>query len=149
LNASPGGRVSSYPSPADGFHPANSAIAITATANPNYCFTSWTGVMPVASSAIAVALTRPASITANFQPGAVSIPSPIYAPVEGGVVSAGIQATSGCLWRATSFSDWIQVENPTGTTSAVLRLRVARNPNPTVRRTGQLLVNSELVTVLQ
>lgn len=149
LNASPGGRVSSYPSPADGFHPANSAIAITATPNPNYCFTSWTGVMPVASSAIAVALTRPASITANFQPGAVSTPTPIYAPVEGGAVSAAIQATSGCLWRATSFSNWIQVENPAGTTSAVLRLRVERNPNPAVRRTGQLLVNSELVTVLQ
>lgn len=149
LRASAGGRISSSPSNADGYYPGNTAIAITATAEPNYCFTSWTGVMAVPSTAIAIALTRPASIQANFQPGAVSVAASVTAPVGGGIVSSSISATSGCLWRATSFTDWIRVENSSGTTSAVLRLQVEPNPNSAARRTGQVLVNSQLITVFQ
>ncbi|MBL8233562.1 MAG: hypothetical protein JNL98_34015 [Bryobacterales bacterium] len=148
-NASAGGRVAVNPAASDGYYPANSTVALTATPNANYCFTSWTGVMPVASSAIAVALSRPATITANFQVGSITAPSSITVPAAGGAATVNISATSGCLWRAASYASWIKVENATGTTSAALRLQVERNPSTTVRRIGYLLLNSQLIVVTQ
>lgn len=57
--ATAGGRVATSPVSADGYYAANSTVTLTATADANYCLSSWGGVMPVASYAIAVSLLVP------------------------------------------------------------------------------------------
>ncbi|MCS7024311.1 MAG: M12 family metallopeptidase [Bryobacteraceae bacterium] len=149
LRASPGGQVAIYPPSADGFYAANSRLTLTAIPNPNFCFQSWQGVAPAPSPVIGVNLTQPASIAANFQPGAINLPATITAPPAGGVVEVNLSATSGCLWRAQSYASWIQVENSTGDQSTALRLRVEPHPRAGSQRTGYVQVNSQWLVVVQ
>ena len=63
-NPSQGGTVS----PASGaYYPANSVVTLTATANPGYTFTSWTGnVASTSSPSTGIAMSAPETVTANF-----------------------------------------------------------------------------------
>lgn len=146
-NATAGGRVAVSPASADGFYAANSTVTLTATANANYCLTSWSGVMPVSSYAIALGLAQPTTITANFKSGTVTAPATAVVPLAGGLVSISVNATSGCIWRATSYSSGFTIEGAsTGTASTSLKVRVAAS---TVRRTGYVVLNSQLISITQ
>ncbi len=62
-NPSNGGTVS----PASGYVPANSLVPLTATANPGYAFTNWTGnVASTSSPTTNIAMSAPETVTANF-----------------------------------------------------------------------------------
>lgn len=149
LSATEGGRVSASPAPADRFYAANSVVTLTATADPNYCLASWGGLIPVSSYAVAVTLSRPADVTANFQVGVVTVPTSATASNEGGLVRVNIGATSGCLWRAVSQANWITIEGAsTGSASAPLTLKIEAG-TPGTRRTGSVIVNSRRITVTQ
>jgi CSLREA domain-containing protein len=62
-NPSQGGTVA----PPSGYFPANSSVLLTATANPGYTFTSWTGnVASTSSPSTGIAMSAPETVTANF-----------------------------------------------------------------------------------
>ena len=61
--------------PASGtYYAPNAVVNLTATANPNYAFSSWTGNVANANSAsTTVTMTGPQSVTANFAPTTVNV----------------------------------------------------------------------------
>jgi hypothetical protein len=62
-NPSNGGTIS----PASGYFAANSILPLTATGNPGYVFTSWTGnVASTSSPSTSIAMSAPQTVTANF-----------------------------------------------------------------------------------
>jgi hypothetical protein len=61
--------------PASGtYYAPNTVVNLTATANPNYAFSSWTGnVANPNSASTTVTMTGPQSVTANFAPTTVNV----------------------------------------------------------------------------
>ena len=70
-NPSIGGTVS----PVSGtFYPSGTVVNLTATANPGYAFTSWTGSVANANNAsTTIAMSSPQTVSANFQTNTVQV----------------------------------------------------------------------------
>lgn len=142
------GRVSTTPVSADGYYSMNSTVTVSAAAVTGNCFTTWTGIVPVSNPTVQLTITQPYTVTGNFQVGSVTFPTSVTAPAAGGLVPVSVNATSGCLWKASSNTNWITVVNGAGTASGVLQLQLNRN-NGKGARTGTITVNGLVVTVTQ
>jgi hypothetical protein len=72
-----------------------------------------------------------------------------WAPVSGGSLNLGVNATAGCAWNAASATDWIAVMGASGGTgSGNVSLDVASNPTGRTR-SGTVAVGSRTYTVTQ
>jgi len=65
---SAGGTIGASPSSGNGFYAANTQVQLTATPNPGYYFTGWTGGLSGTANPQSLSLTGPMSVTANFAP---------------------------------------------------------------------------------
>ncbi len=91
VNPTAGGTVS-----AGGYYNANASVPVTATANPNYYFGSWTGAVASATSATTtVSMTGPQSVTANFLLAQTIAFNTIPHQAVGGTLILSASASSG------------------------------------------------------
>jgi hypothetical protein len=133
---------------ASGFHAAGATVQVSAQANPNYCFVGWGGTIPVTAPAVALLLGRPYRVTAQFQVGAVTLPSTFSLPASGGSYEVGVAATSGCIWTAVTNGSWISIGTPFGVSAGVLRLTVRANTSGAAR-SALVVVNGRAMVVQQ
>lgn len=151
LAASPsgGGAVLPSPSPPDGFYNANSAVQVTAQANPGYVFTGFTGDLSGSTNPQPVTMAGPRTVTANFS--CVYALSASSAPVgsQASTGSVGLTAGAGCQWTASSNDTWITVTSPgSGSGNTTVLFSVAANPSPTPR-TGSITIVGQTFTITQ
>ncbi len=142
------GNVSSSPASADGYYDLNSTVVVSAAAFSGSCFTSWSGILNVADFSAQLTMNRSYDVMGMFQTGSVTFPTTVTAPQGGGVMSVSISAASGCLWKASSSTNWITVQTPSGTSGGVLKLKLSKN-NSKNARTGTVVVNGVTMTVTQ
>ena len=135
VNLAEAGTVLIRPASTDDYYAANSSLTLDALAASGYCFTSWTGLIGGTQSRATLAVTKPYTITANFQRGAFTLSETIkYPSSSGGLYSVGITGTGGCTWTAITSASWITLRVPSnGTGSGVLSYQVAPNTTPSAR----------------
>jgi hypothetical protein len=93
-------------------------------------------------------MNRGYTVQANFQAGSVTTPGVVTAPAAGGTLSIGVTATSGCLWKAETASDWVTLSGSSGTGPGVVTLSVAANTS-TAPRSGVISIGDQTVTITQ
>jgi hypothetical protein len=142
------GAVSIAPSSADGYFPANSNVALTATPASGYCFAGWMGLVSGTPASTTLTVTQPYALQANFSTGgSVSLSSTVaYVASSGGTVRFTV-AGSGCPWSAQTSSAWIGIVGGSGTGTSTVTLNIA--PNPGVWRLGRVVVGNATFSVLQ
>ena len=88
---SQGGTLSLNPQGTNGYYPAGTQVNVTATANPGYLFTGWTGnVASSSSAATSMILNQPQTIMANFVNAGV--------PSLGSSISAKAGPSNARVW---------------------------------------------------
>lgn len=142
------GSVASNPASADGYYDQNSTVTVNASAFSGSCFTAWSGILNVADFSAAITMNKAYDVMGLFQAGAVSFPLTVSAPQGGGTLSVSISATSGCLWKASTTTNWITLQTTGGTSSGVLQMKLSKN-NTKSARTGTVMLNGVGVTVTQ
>ncbi|MBI3207636.1 MAG: hypothetical protein HYZ37_01895 [Candidatus Solibacter usitatus] len=143
-----GAIVGRSPASADGYYAGGTNLTLAATAPLSYCFTGWSGILPVNSTVANVAVTGALNITANFKPGQVQGPSVIQVAAGATTLGVSVLATSGCIWKAASLTPWVTIPNPSGLSSGTLTLTLQPNTSP-VSRFGVIQLNNQYVFILQ
>ena len=89
-------------SSADGYYLAGSALQLTATANPGYQFSGWTGSASGSSNPVAVTMDAPKTVTANFTLlTTIASTIPVQVTVTGAGCASGTYTTPATLaWSA-------------------------------------------------
>lgn len=142
------GGVGTSPLSANGFYDMNSTVMLNATAFSGSCFTTWSGILPVADFQAQITMDKAYNVMGGFQTGAVTFPTQVTVPQAGGTTGVSISATSGCLWKARTTASWIGLSTVSGNSSGVLQMKVSKN-NTRVARVGTVVVNGVAVTVTQ
>jgi len=140
------GSVSITPASVDGTHAQNSTIMLTATPAEGSCFSGWTGALAISDPAMRLTVNRAYRITGAFQTGSVTAPAFVEASGEAQTLNVSIAATTGCIWKASTTESWLSIQNPTGKSSAVLKVKVLESAVP---RSGIITVNGENILVVQ
>ncbi|MBI4908000.1 MAG: hypothetical protein HY820_30525 [Acidobacteria bacterium] len=148
-NNTAAGSVSKSPASVDSYYASGSTVNIMANPAGNYCLAGWTGILPVTSTMAAVTMSQPQTATANFQIGSVTVPASTTVKNSVTTVSVSVTATTGCIWKATSLTNWITVQNATGQSSGVLTLKLTANPSTALARSGYVQVNNKTVRITQ
>jgi astacin len=146
-NVSPAGAGTVSLSPQAASYAAGSSVALSASAAPGFCFTSWTGLG--AESQVLI-VDKNHNITANFIPGSVTLQT-----TNVGILAAGTtfvmntMAPAGCAWTIKSNVDWITVSKSFAT-SASPNFTYTVKPNTTgLKRVGTMTVDKTTITVTQ
>lgn len=142
------GGVGKTPLSADGYYDLNSAVTLSAAASAGNCFVSWSGILPVPDTTTQLTINQPYSVMANFQAGSITVPQTVSVAQAGGQYGISVSASSGCLWKATTSTNWISLGTTQGSTSGVLQISVGKN-NSKSTRTGYVMVNGVTVSVVQ
>jgi len=152
LAASPaaGGTVTP---PGGQYYDAGSGVQITATPNPGYGFTGWSGAAignPGAASTI-IAINGPTSLTASFAPSGFTLSAPSAGfGGSGGTGTVGVVTNpAGAAWTAASNAAWIAITSGAqGAGDGSVGYSVAANPSATPR-SGTLTIAGQTFTVNQ
>jgi uncharacterized repeat protein (TIGR02543 family) len=129
---------------------ATANVSVRAIPAAGYCFTGWTGLIAGTPATTSLSVTKPYSLTANFQSGRLSVNSYAAVPKGGGTYSYGVSATGGCVWQPTTTAPWITIANSGfRTTAGALDFTVATNSTG-LSRTGIITVGGNVqLTVTQ
>ncbi|MBL8209152.1 MAG: PEGA domain-containing protein [Bryobacterales bacterium] len=142
------GTLTVRPAAPNGMYTAGSTISLNAQPGAGSCFAGWLGTIPVTAPAASMVLGKPYDVVAQFQPGAVTVPSSFGVPAGGGTFSVGVAATSGCIWSAVTNGSWISIGTPYGSSSGVMRVTVRPNTSG-VARMAMIAVNGKAMVVQQ
>ncbi len=143
------GLVALSPRSSDDFYNATSVISLAAAPIASACFTRWTGLLPTAGPIAQVGINAPATITAQFQAGTLSLqPVSNQVSVTGGALTLQVNVT-GCPWRAQSNSDWARLSGViSGSQSG--KLVITMQPNTTGKtRIATITLGSTTFSVAQ
>jgi len=117
-----GGAVSVMPAAANNLYPAYAPVIITATPNPGYTFSGFTGdVMTTTNPLSTVMPAAPLNIQANFAAGLFSVsPSAVqFGATAGGALvtsqqTINVQAPAGVIWNVSVNQNFILVSQKSG-----------------------------------
>ncbi len=148
-NVSGSGTVAVAPASADTFYAPSSLVQLQATPAAGTCFAGWTNLIAGTPAETSLAVTKPYALTANFQPGSISVrPSGLTAAAAGATLFVGVNAGDACLWSFSSNVSWIRLSTAVPASgSATVGLVVDRNNG--AARTGIVKFGPATLTITQ
>jgi hypothetical protein len=131
-NPAAGGTVVASPVSTNGYYPANTALGLTATAAPGYCFTNWTGSASSNNPVLSLSVAQPLNLTANFAIGTIMLaPTTFVAQATGGPLTVNVTAT--CAWTFAAPPNWAKLSATSGSGNAPVILTLQPNPATSAR----------------
>lgn len=148
--ANSAGTIYLNPGSADGYYAAGTQLTLTANPMPEYCFSSWSGLIAGTAERVNLAAMRPYDLQANFQPGDITLSKVILnVPPAGSVSTIDVDASSTCTWAAYSGASWVTVlSTPAASGSGTVTVSVGANPTRIVRF-AQVMVGHRSLIIVQ
>ena len=148
--SSPGTAVVS-PVSSNAFYPKGSSVEIEAVPPPGSCFTTWTGLAAGTPAKTTLSMQKAYTTNANYAPGSMSVsPAALTVPITASTQQIAVNATSGCVWTASSPVTWIKVTSGTkGTGNGIVTISTTARTATSAQRSAVLTIAGQSVVITQ
>jgi hypothetical protein len=145
------GSVAVSPQSADTFYAKGQSVQLNAVAPAGSCFTNWTGLAAGTGPSTKLSMQKSYTVQANFQAGGISVaPAALTVPITASTQQLSVNATAGCLWKATSPVTWIKITSGTsGNGPATVTISISSRSASSAKRSATLLIGDQQVVITQ